>query len=71
LADEDVAEGLEESLEQGETVYLGKDFAFFEEAVDYVQNQIVPEPASGVLSLLALAGGIAAARLRKRVEESR
>ena len=57
--EEDAAEGLEASLEQGQTVYLGKDFAFFEQAVDYVQNQLVPEPTSGLLSLLAFAGVMA------------
>jgi hypothetical protein len=66
LVDEDTAEGLEESLELGETVYLGKDFAFFEAAVDYVQGQLVPEPAGITYGLLAVASVVAAARARKQ-----
>jgi hypothetical protein len=71
LSDEEPAEGLEEALEQGETVYLGKDFAFFEEAVEYVQTQIVPEPASGALGLFAFTAILAALRPPRRVESGR
>ena len=61
LTDEEAAEELEEAFEQGQTVVHGKDFAFFEEAVDYVQRQIVPEPGSQMMAgLAALAIGVCA-----------
>jgi hypothetical protein len=58
---EDDAEELElalEALEAGEseTAFLdGKDFAFYEEAVEYVEEVIaVPEPSAAVLALAAV-----------------
>jgi hypothetical protein len=65
LQDEEAAEAFEEALEIGQSVYQGKDFSFFEDAVDFVQNHIVPEPPSGLLSLLALAGVTATACSRR------
>ncbi len=57
IADEESAENVEESLESGETTVLGKDFSFFPEAVEYVQqNLAVPEPSSALLSIVAVAG---------------
>ena len=56
LVDEDAAEELEESLEMGQTVVHGKDFGFFEEAVEFVRNNVVPEPSGAMLGWLALAG---------------
>jgi hypothetical protein len=57
ILDEDAAEEVEESLEAGQTFVLGEDFGFFEQAVEYVQqNLAVPEPSSALLSLLAAAG---------------
>ena len=35
LTDDEAAEELEEAFEQGQTVVHGKDFAFFEEAVEF------------------------------------
>ena len=50
LVDEDAAEELEEALEAGDFIVHGKDFRFFEEAVEYVQSTVaVPEPGSLVL----------------------
>jgi hypothetical protein len=58
---EDDVEDLEEALEaleagESETAFLhSKDFAFYEEAVEYVEENIaVPEPSAGVLALVAV-----------------
>jgi hypothetical protein len=59
LVDDDAAEGLEETFDAGGTFYeaVGKDFGFYEEAVEYVEaNVAVPEPGAGVLGILAEAG---------------
>jgi hypothetical protein len=64
LDDEEAAEGLEEAFENGESVYLGKDFAFFPAAIEYVETNVVPEPATGSLGVAALVGLIAMARRR-------
>jgi hypothetical protein len=54
LTDEDTAEELEGALELGDTIVHGKDFAFFEAAVEYVEgNLVVPEPSSILLSFMA------------------
>jgi hypothetical protein len=53
LADDEAAEELEMALEMGQFVVHGKDFGFFEEAVEYVQQNLVPEPAGAVLILSA------------------
>jgi hypothetical protein len=50
----------------GETIYLGKNFAFFEAAVEYVEGLLVPEPASGLLSALAISSAVVVAGPRKR-----
>jgi len=62
LEDEEAAEGLEEIFAANETVYLGKDFAFFPAAVSYVESNLIPEPATASLVVIALA---AACRLRR------
>ncbi len=53
----EVEEALE-ALEEGNTtdaVALGKDFAFYEEAVEYVEdNIVVPEPTTGLIAFMAL-----------------
>jgi hypothetical protein len=64
LDDEDAAEGLEEVFENGESVYLGKDFAFFPAAIEYVETNVVPEPATATLGFATLIGLIATARRR-------
>ena len=67
---EDDVEDLEVALEaleagNGETAFLdGKDFAFYEAAVEYVETNIaIPEPSAGLLSLAAC-GLIALCRFR-------
>ena len=61
ITDEDDLEAVEEALElleEGVTtdaIALGKDFAFYEEAVEFVEGTLaVPEPTTAMLSLLAL-----------------
>ena len=58
LVDEDAAEELEEALEMGQFVVHGKDFEFFEIAVDYVHENLanVPEPSTALLSAMAMVG---------------
>lgn len=57
---EDDVEQLEEALEaleagESESAFLhGKDFAFYEEAVEYVEEHIAPEPGAGLLALCAV-----------------
>jgi hypothetical protein len=56
LVDDDAAEGLTETFENGGTFYaeVGKDFAFYREAVAYVQTNIAdPEPAALLLTAVA------------------
>lgn len=65
LADEDAAEGLETLLEMGQTTYLGKDFAFFETAVSHVEENFVPEPAVGGVSVAMLVGLVTSVRFRQ------
>jgi hypothetical protein len=56
IVDDEAAEQVEEALEAGTFEALGKNFAFFEEAVAFVQdNIVVPEPASMTLAVVALA----------------
>lgn len=55
IVDEDAAEELEEALEIGQFDVFGKNFAFFDDAVDYVNRADVPEPASGLLLGLGIA----------------
>jgi hypothetical protein len=59
LVDDDAAEGLEETLEEGGTFYeaVGKDFGFYPAAVSYVQSNIaVPEPSGWLLGATAALG---------------
>lgn len=61
LVGDEVAEGLEETFESGETFYeaVGKDFGFYEEAVAYVESKlVVPEPATLLLGGFAAAGAL-------------
>lgn len=58
LADDEAAEGLEETFEAGETYFeaVGKDFGFYEEAVAYVESNVaVPEPSTLLLSGISVA----------------
>lgn len=64
LDDEDTAEGLEDVFANGETVYLGKDFAFFPAAISHVESNLVPEPSSIALGMLSLTAGCAPMRRR-------
>ena len=58
---EHALEEMEEGLADDAIVDLGggniKDFAFFEEAVEYVEETIVPEPSTMALALLGVALG--------------
>lgn len=68
LVDDDAAEGLEETFEAGETFYeaVGKDFGFYEDAVAYVEASVaVPEPGTGLLGILAVAGFLSDCRRRR------
>lgn len=68
LVDDDAAEGLEETFEAGETFYeaVGKDFGFYEEAVEYVEaNVAVPEPGANVLGISVVAGFMSACWRRR------
>jgi hypothetical protein len=68
LVDDDAAEGLEETFEAGGTFYeaVGKDFGFYEEAVGYVETNVaVPEPGTGLLGTLAVAGILSTCRRRR------
>jgi hypothetical protein len=59
VTNEDDAEALTDSLDNGQTVFAGKDFGFFLAAQDHVQNDLVPEPSSVSLvfvTIAALAG---------------
>jgi hypothetical protein len=66
LVDDTAAEELEESLEMGQFVVHGKDFGFFEEAVEYIATQVVPEPGVAILLLGSLTGVNALRQRRKR-----
>lgn len=68
LTDEDAAEGLEDALSNGESVYLGKDFGFFPAAASYVESDLVPEPTAGTLCLLGLATCVGLVRRRSSTE---
>ena len=71
IVDEDAAEELEESLAIGETVVLGKDFGFFPEAVEYLNdNLVVPEPNSLLLAGLVFVG-LGATRGSRRIRRRR
>jgi hypothetical protein len=57
IEDEDDAEGLEEALESEDPVFMEKNFAFFNEAASYVQeNLVVPEPTGASLIVIACSG---------------
>ena len=59
LVDDDAAEGLEMTFEDGGTFYqaVGKDFGFYQDAVSYVQSNIaVPEPNAALLGAIAAVG---------------
>ena len=66
LGDEETAEELEDALEIGQTVLHGKDFAFFEEAVDFVQQLAVPEPSAHLMA--AIPFGVARIGRRRAVQ---
>jgi hypothetical protein len=71
IGDEADAELLEESLEMGQFDVLGKNFAFFEEAVDYVHDHlVVPEPTGLglVASALAISVAVGVSRRGRRRE---
>jgi hypothetical protein len=71
IADDEAAEEVEEAFEAGTFEVLGKDFSYFEEAAQYVHdNLVVPEPASGLLSYVALAGIAMASRRRRGRREA-
>lgn len=59
VTDEDDAETLTDNLAMGDTMFQGKDFDFFLDAQDYVQNNLVPEPGSVglVLVMITALGG--------------
>lgn len=64
LDDEEAAEGLEELLDEGDTMYLGKDFGFFPAAVAFVESTVVPEPSTGIFLLATMFGYAMTARRR-------
>jgi hypothetical protein len=70
LDDEDAAEGLEDAFANGETVYLGKDFAFFPAAISHVETNLVPEPSSIALGMLALTAVGASVRRRRSIMQA-
>jgi hypothetical protein len=56
VTDEDDAEVLGEGLDAGQAMFKGKDFAFFNSAVAYVESNLaVPEPCGACLAFFALA----------------
>jgi hypothetical protein len=71
LVDEAAAEELEEALEAGQTVVHGKDFAFFENAVGFVRQSLVPEPSTILLSMTAASGLLAATTRSRRLHGAR
>lgn len=65
---EEAVEGLEEGAPNAEVDFGGtvKDFAFYEEAVEWVEdNLVVPEPATGLIAFIAL--GLAAVSRNRTV----
>lgn len=71
IVDEEAAEELEEALEMGHFVVHGKDFGFFEEAVDYVHdNLVVPEPSALILLVSAVGSCGAIFVPRRRCREA-
>jgi hypothetical protein len=66
VTNEDDANQLSDGLDSGETMFKGKDFGFFLQAQDYVQNNLVPEPSSfsvAVVTITVLGGSV---RRRRR-----
>lgn len=67
LVDDDAAEQLEGALESGQTTVFGKDFGYFEDAAQYVrENLAVPEPTSGLLAACGLVGMLVITIRRRR-----
>lgn len=65
---EEALEALEEGAPNAEVDFGGgviKDFAFYEEAVEFVEENYVPEPSTGLIALFAL--GFAAVSRNRRV----
>ncbi len=66
---EEAVEGLENGAPNAEVDFGAggiKDFAFYEEAVEYVEeNLVVPEPATGLIAIMAL--GLAAVSRKRTV----
>jgi PEP-CTERM motif len=67
IPDDDTVEALEDALDNDNPpIVAGKDFSYVNQAVSYVQNNlVVPEPSSLLLAGLACVG-IASAAARKR-----
>jgi hypothetical protein len=66
VTNEEDANQLSDGLDNGQTIFKGKDFGFFLAAQDYVQNNLVPEPSSlslAVVTITVLGGSV---RRRRR-----
>jgi hypothetical protein len=65
VTNEDDAEALTDGLDNGQTIFAGKDFGFFLAAQDYVQDNLVPEPSCASLAFVTMAalGGTVRRRL--------
>jgi hypothetical protein len=66
VTDETDAETLTDGLDNGQTMFKGKDFGFFLEAQDYVQNNLVPEPSGLGLVIATVAALGGSVRRRRR-----
>ena len=55
VTDEDDANQLSDGLDTGQTTFKGKDFGFFLQAQDYVQENLVPEPSCLSLAFVTIA----------------
>jgi hypothetical protein len=69
VTSEDDANQLSDGLDNGQTTFKGKDFGFFLEAQDYVQNNLVPEPSGLGLCFLGIAVGGNSLHRRRRLKE--